>query len=255
MGYAHRTEPCLHPARSTTDLPVGTPIGIVVEDEASIAAFKDYSPPAADAAPAAASPPATAAAAPAAAAVAPVATAAPALPPSSVAVGAQAPASPYAKMLAAQHSLSLAGIAGTGPGGRIIAADVLEAAAAPAAQASATAATAAPSAPAGAAYVDLPNTQIRKVTAKRMVENKNTAPHYYLTMEVEMDALIALRTSINAAQDVKTSVNDYVIKACAKALMEVPACNSQVPSSICFCCASPRLPSRPIRRRVRLLSL
>jgi len=80
--------------------------------------------------------------------------------------------------------------------------------------------------PEGAAYVDLPNTNIRKVTAKRMVENKNTLPHYYLQMEVEMDELIAMRAKINGAQDVKTSVNDYVIKACSLALMEVPACNS-----------------------------
>jgi len=59
-----------------------------------------------------------------------------------------------------------------------------------------------------------------------MVESKNTAPHYYLTMEVTMDALIAMRSQINAAQDVKTSVNDYVIKAAALALKEVPACNT-----------------------------
>jgi len=65
------------------------------------------------------------------------------------------------------------------------------------------------------------------VTAKRMVESKNTAPHYYLTMEVTMDALIELRASVNAAQETKTSVNDYVIKAAALALKEVPAANSQ----------------------------
>ena len=80
--------------------------------------------------------------------------------------------------------------------------------------------------PAGAAYVDIPNSNIKKVTAKRMVESKNTAPHYYLTMEVEMDALMALRAKVNAAQPTKTSVNDYVIKACALALQEVPACNT-----------------------------
>ena len=61
-----------------------------------------------------------------------------------------------------------------------------------------------------------------------MVESKATAPHYYLTMEVTMDALMELRASINGAQDgVKTSVNDYIIKAVACALMEVPQCNSQ----------------------------
>ena len=80
--------------------------------------------------------------------------------------------------------------------------------------------------PAGAAFVDLPNSNVKKVTAKRMVQSKNEAPHYYLTMEVGMDALIEMRASVNAAQDVKTSVNDYVIKAAAKALQDVPACNA-----------------------------
>jgi len=59
-----------------------------------------------------------------------------------------------------------------------------------------------------------------------MVESKNTAPHYYLTMEVGMDAVMALRAEVNSAQDTKTSVNDYVIKAVAKALGEVPECNT-----------------------------
>ena len=137
-----------------------------------------------------------------------------------------APASPYAKALAAQQGVSLEGIAGTGPGGRVIAADVLEAAAAPKQAAPAAEAGAAPTVPAGAAFVDIPNSNIKKVTAKRMVESKNTAPHYYLTMEVGMDAVMALRAEVNAAQDTKTSVNDYVIKAVAKALQEVPAANT-----------------------------
>jgi pyruvate dehydrogenase E2 component (dihydrolipoamide acetyltransferase) len=59
-----------------------------------------------------------------------------------------------------------------------------------------------------------------------MVENKNSNPHYYLTMEVSMDELIAMRAQVNELVDVKTSVNDFVIKACAKALVEVPVCNS-----------------------------
>jgi len=134
-------------------------------------------------------------------------------------------ASPYAKVLAAQKGLALSAVVGTGPGGRIIAADVLEytepiAVSTPAADTKAAA-------PSGAAYIDLPNSNIRKVTARRMVENKEGAPHYYQTMEIEMDALIKLRSSINAAQDMKTSINDYVIKASALALKEVPECNSQ----------------------------
>jgi pyruvate dehydrogenase E2 component (dihydrolipoamide acetyltransferase) len=102
------------------------------------------------------------------------------------------------------------------------------ASAAAAAEGAALAAMPAPVARKGEApYVDLPNSQIRKVTAARMVENKNgQVPHYYQTMEIVMDELIALRAKVNAAQPLKTSVNDYVIKACAKALKEVPVCNS-----------------------------
>jgi pyruvate dehydrogenase E2 component (dihydrolipoamide acetyltransferase) len=95
----------------------------------------------------------------------------------------------------------------------------------------ASAAAAPPTAASGAVlpgqtFVDLPHSNIRKVTAKRMVENKNSNPHYYLTMEVCMDELIAMRAQVNELVDVKTSVNDFVIKACAKALVEVPVCNS-----------------------------
>ena len=139
--------------------------------------------------------------------------------------GAGAPASPYAKALAAQQGVALDGIVGTGPGGRIIAADVLEFAAKPAVAAPA-AGSSASAVPAGEAYVDIPNSNIKKVTAKRMVQSKNEAPHYYLTMEVGMDAVMALRAEVNSAQDTKTSVNDYVIKAVAKALGEVPECNT-----------------------------
>ena len=90
----------------------------------------------------------------------------------------------------------------------------------------ASAAAASPPAASAAPFVDLPHSNIRKVTAKRMVENKNSNPHYYLTMEVCMDELIAMRAQVNELVDVKTSVNDFVIKACAKALVEVPVCNS-----------------------------
>ena len=220
---------------STDDIPVGTPIAVVVDDEEHIAAFKDFTPPADGATPAPAAPPPPAASAgTAAAAAAPTPAAAPPTPAvAPVPAGAQPPASPYAKAIAAQRGISLAGVAGTGPGGRIIAADVLEAAQAPpkvaeaaTAAADATGASVPPPRP-DVPFVDIPNSNIRKVTAKRMVENKNTAPHYYLTMEIEMDALMAMRAQVNAAQDTKTSVNDYVIRACALALQDVPVCNSQ----------------------------
>lgn len=218
------------------DVPVGSTLAVIVESVDEIAAFKDFTlaaaaPPAAAApAEAAAPPPATA---PAAAPSAPPAPApAPAAPAamSSGGVGA----SPLAKTLAAQKGLSLVGMVGTGLGGRVIAADVQEAkAVAATAPAASDASAAAPAAPAveGEAFMDLPHTNIRKVTAARMVENKNSAPHYYLTMEIGMDELMSLRAKLNAAQPQKTSVNDFIIKACAKALQEVPVCNSEWTSS------------------------
>jgi len=117
-------------------------------------------------------------------------------------------------------------VTGSGPGGRVIAADVA-AAQQTAESAPAAEAAGAPPAPAdGEPYIDIPHSNIRKVTAKRMVENKNSIPHYYVTMEVCMDELIELRAKVNATAGVKVSVNDFIIKACALALKEVPVCNS-----------------------------
>lgn len=218
------------------DIAINTPIAVVVEDAADVAAFKDFVAGAADAPAAAAAAPAAApaaspAAAPAASpAAAPAAPAAPVSSPSATSAGGQVPASPLARQLAAQMGVDLASIAGTGPGGRVIAADVTDAPA-QAAEAAASAAAAPPPAASGVvlpgqSFVDLAHSNIRKVTARRMVENKNTNPHYYLTMEVCMDELIALRAQVNELVDAKCSVNDFVIKACAKALVEVPVCNS-----------------------------
>ncbi|VAI68431.1 unnamed protein product [Triticum turgidum subsp. durum] len=82
----------------------------------------------------------------------------------------------------------------------------------------------------GLGYVDLPNTQIRKVTANRLLQSKQTIPHYYLTVDSRVDKLIKLRSELNPMQDAsggkKISINDLVIKAAALALRKVPACNS-----------------------------
>jgi pyruvate/2-oxoglutarate dehydrogenase complex dihydrolipoamide acyltransferase (E2) component len=69
--------------------------------------------------------------------------------------------------------------------------------------------------------VDIPHSNIRKVTAKNMVHNKNSNPHYYVTMEINMDELIAIRKKANELLGAKISVNDYIIKAAALALKEV----------------------------------
>jgi len=142
-------------------------------------------------------------------------------------------ASPLAKRIAAEKGVNLAGIKGSGPNGRIVKADVEGAkpGAAPAA-APVGAPKAAPAAqPIFTAPGDqrIPHTAVRKVIARRMLESKQTVPHFYLTMELEIDALLAARAAINEVarkKDAKVSVNDMVIKACAKALRDHPECNA-----------------------------
>ncbi|HQS14173.1 pyruvate dehydrogenase complex dihydrolipoamide acetyltransferase [Reyranella sp.] len=148
-------------------------------------------------------------------------------------------ASPLAKRIAAEKGIDLAGLKGSGPNGRIVKADVENAkpGAAPAAAAQAPKAAAkAPAPPAGGQPVfvapgdsRVPHTSIRKVIARRMLESKQTVPHFYLTVDFEIDALLTARTAINAVVEkkgTKVSVNDMVIKACAKALRDHPECNA-----------------------------
>src|SRR3990167_6268559 len=184
----------------------------------------------------AAPPPPPAAAAPAAV-VAPAATAtapaAPAPQPAATSSGGRVFASPLAKRIAADKGLDLSRIKGSGPGGRIIKADVEQAkpGAAPAAVPAAKAAPAFTPQPVFTAPGDtrVPHTSIRKVIARRMLESKQQVPHFYLTVEFEIDALLAARQAINDVvrkQGAKVSVNDMIIKACAKALRDHPECNA-----------------------------
>jgi pyruvate dehydrogenase E2 component (dihydrolipoamide acetyltransferase) len=183
--------------------------------------------------------PRTAAPAPAPAAkpaAAPAATPAPA--PAATAArpsGDRVFATPLARRIAADKNLDLSRITGSGPHGRIIKADVESAkpGAAPAAAPKPGAPKPAPSAaqPVITASGDqrVPHTAIRKVIARRMLESKQTVPHFYLTIEVEIDALLAARAAINAVAEkrgAKVSVNDMVIKASAKALRDHPECNA-----------------------------
>ena len=144
-------------------------------------------------------------------------------------------ASPLAKRLAEQAGIDIASIPGSGPGGRIVKADVenFDPSKAPAAPAPSAAAPAA-SAPApvhsefGAPYEEEKLSGVRKVIAKRLTESKQTVPHYYLTTDINLDPLLALRKELNAsleADGVKLSVNDLLIKALARALIRVPQCN------------------------------
>ncbi len=148
--------------------------------------------------------------------------------------------SPLAKRMATQAGLDPEQLKGSGPHGRIIKADIeraLAGGARPAAAPAPAAAAARPQpaaqphadVPGGPAYVEIPNNTVRKVVARRLTESKLQAPHFYLTIDCEIDALLKLRADLNAKTEkdgVKLSVNDMVIKLAALALRKVPAANA-----------------------------
>ena len=217
---------------------VGTPIAILAgegEDAGSVVAAP---PPKAEAAPppkveepkVQAAPPAkgggeTPPAASAPAALAPKASS-----------GDRIKASPLARRLAEAQGIDLSTLKGSGPGGRIVRADLGAAAggamAAPASSASAPSPSAI-STPAHVEPLDIPHeviklSNMRKTIARRLTESKQQIPHIYLTLDANLDALLKLRTELNAglaSRGVKLSVNDMLIKALALALIEVPECN------------------------------
>lgn len=139
-------------------------------------------------------------------------------------------ASPLARRIAAEKGIDLAKVSGTGPNGRIVRADLEGAAATPVAQAAAPAPAvqAAPVADFGIPFESQKLNNVRKVIARRLTEAKQTVPHIYLTVDIRLDPLLAMRAELNRAlevQGVKLSVNDLIIKALAKALLAVPKCN------------------------------
>lgn len=140
--------------------------------------------------------------------------------------------SPLARKMAAEKEIDLAQVEGTGDGGRIVKRDIdsyVPAAVAPAAAKDTKegAIPLQPFAPVGQeAHEDIPNTQMRKTIARRLGESKFQAPHFYLTMEMNMDQAIASRKALNEISPVKISFNDLVIKACAMALRQHPDVNS-----------------------------
>lgn len=144
--------------------------------------------------------------------------------------GARVKASPLAKRIAEQKGLDLSTITGSGPGGRIIKDDVENAQPGAAAAAIASASPTPTIAPedGGAPYEAVKLNNVKKVVARRLTEAKQTVPHIYLTVDIQLDALLNLRKQMNAeleADGVKLSVNDLLIKALARALTKVPACN------------------------------
>jgi pyruvate dehydrogenase E2 component (dihydrolipoamide acetyltransferase) len=222
-------------AEGAEGVKVNAVIAILLE-EGETEVPKDAAAPAAAPAPAKPAPAASApAAAPAPAAPKAAPPAAPAPQPAAAAGGARIFASPLAKRIAADKGLDLSRIKGSGPNGRIVKADV-ESAKPGAVPAAAPAAAPAPRPAAGAQPVfvapgdtRVPHTSIRKVIARRMLESKQTVPHFYLTVDLEIDALLAARQAINAVAEkrgAKVSVNDMMIKACAKALRDHPECNA-----------------------------
>ncbi|KAI1297273.1 Acetyltransferase component of pyruvate dehydrogenase complex [Halotydeus destructor] len=203
------------------DVPIGKLLCIIVENEADIAAFKDYQDTNAPAKPAAkAAPP------PPKAEVATPKAAPPAAPQTSSSV-AQTPtsshglagrlfASPLAKRLAAEQGIDLASLSGggSGPGGRIRAQDL---------------AGASSSSRAVGGFSDTALTGMRRAIAKRLTESKQSIPHYYLTVEIEVDELLRIRKELNemlSKEKLKLSVNDFIIKASSLACLRVPEVNS-----------------------------
>lgn len=148
-------------------------------------------------------------------------------------------ASPLAKRIAKDAGLDIKAVKGSGPHGRVVKADV-EAAIAAGPVAAPPAAAPAPAAPApkpapvpaaanpfGPAFEEIPNSSMRKVIARRLTEAKSTIPHFYLSIDCELDALLKVRAELNGRSDsYKLSVNDFVVRAVALALKKVPAANA-----------------------------
>jgi len=211
-------------AEGTDGVKVGTIIAMIAgEDDAATPA---PAPKAAATAPAKAAP-APVVAAPAAAAPAPQPAPAP-----KPATSDRVIASPLAKRIAEQKGIDLSGMQGSGPNGRIVKAD-LEATAPQQAQAATAPAPLATAAPIQLGDIQAPHevvklSNMRKIIARRLSEAKQTIPHIYLTVDVQLDALLKLRTELNsslASRGIKLSVNDMLIKALGLALVQVPKCN------------------------------
>lgn len=205
------------------NVPVGKLVCIIVQNEADVAAFKDFKDDGSDA-------PKPAAAAPEVAAP----TSFPSTPQVQTPVASSPTdrvyASPMAKRLAEQRQIRLQG-KGSGLFDSITSKDLPAGAAAPPAGAPTfkpAVGAPIPSTP-GASFVDIPVTNMRAVIAKRLLQSKQTIPHYYLTIEVNVDNLIKTRVKFNKLMEkdgIKLSVNDFIIKALALASKKVPESNS-----------------------------
>ena len=215
------------------DVSVGSPIMVITEPGEDVSAFKDFTLPdssvPAEAAPAAESssppPPPAAAEAPA-----PAPTAAPAA--EAAASGDRVFASPLARKLAAELGKPLSSIPGSGPGGRILADDVKEfTPSAETIKAESETASDMPADPfkapvSGDGYTDYPLTADAQEVAARWQQAKRNVPHYYLSVEIAMDKLLALRESLNSSRDVEIGVYEFICKAAAASMKAVPSANA-----------------------------
>ncbi len=213
-------------AEGTEAVAVNAPIAVILEDGESAADIEASATPVAPPAPASAPPPQSA---PAPAALAKV-------PAEGHITGANSKhgrvfASPLARRIAEQANMDLAAIAGSGPHGRVVKADVEAARAggmAPkVAQTGAPAVTIAGT----GGYTEVANSTTRKIIAKRLLEAKQTVPHFYLTIDCRIDGLLEMRKKLNAVAPegdggYKISVNDFVVRAVALALKQVPEANA-----------------------------
>jgi len=231
----------------TKDIPVNQLIAVIVTEEEDVAAFKDFTGDEAPSAPEPVAVPDSEGSAAVAPSPATIVEAAPPTP-----VNARIFASPVAKRLAMEKGIDLTYVPGTGPGGRITKEDVesfkrvevvspVQAATpppppppppsvpSPMPRVATPPPPPPPPPPAGAQYTDLDLSNMRRTIAKRLSESKQTIPHYYLSVDVNMDAVLKLREELNmgGAGQYKLSVNDFVVKASALALQRVPECNSQ----------------------------
>ncbi|AAD25602.1 Putative dihyrdolipoamide acetyltransferase [Arabidopsis thaliana] len=217
-------------AEGSKEIQVGEVIAITVEDEEDIGKFKDYTPSStADAAPTKAEP--TPAPPKEEKVKQPSSPPEPkASKPSTPPTGDRVFASPLARKLAEDNNVPLSDIEGTGPEGRIVKADIDEYLASSGKGATAKPSKSTDSKAPALDYVDIPHSQIRKVTASRLAFSKQTIPHYYLTVDTCVDKLMALRSQLNSFKEAsggkRISVNDLVVKAAALALRKVPQCNS-----------------------------
>jgi pyruvate dehydrogenase E2 component (dihydrolipoamide acetyltransferase) len=208
----------------TEGVAVNAPIAILLEDDEDASAMDAVAETPASAPTTAAKPEAEK----------PVAAATPTAP--SANSGARVFATPLARRIAADKGIDLASLSGSGPHGRIIKADLetAPAKAAPSAPAKAVIASSATSDSVKAlyqdrAYEEVPVNGMRKIIAARLTEAKQTIPHFYLRRSIQLDSLMQARKEMNAvleADGIKLSVNDFIIKASARALQDVPDCNA-----------------------------